>query len=170
MAETRTPRDLVSREKSAQCCIRTADITAWPDTWAGVCLPFGSEPMSWGKPRPVTYLPRCAEGWEPVKAVDHPELQLYGNSATGNVEIGGLMLCKCSTEKMRARDEYYNAQAPVHRWNQWTTTSCETTTLGCRCSLTESQRPVADKDLVLVQSNFRSPKWHLPQPLTALKP
>jgi len=38
------------------------------------------------------------EGWEPVKAEDHPELMMVGNEKTGNVEIGGLMLCKMAAE------------------------------------------------------------------------
>jgi hypothetical protein len=51
------------------------------------------------------------EGWEPVKAVDHPELMLPGNEKTGNVEIGGLMLCKMPAERARSRDDYYGRQA-----------------------------------------------------------
>jgi hypothetical protein len=51
------------------------------------------------------------EGWEPVKAVDHPELMLQGNEKTGNVEIGGLMLCKMPREMAQARDEYFARQA-----------------------------------------------------------
>jgi hypothetical protein len=50
------------------------------------------------------------EGWEPVKAADHPELMLVGNAKTGNVEVGGLMLCKMSVEQARARDAFYNQQ------------------------------------------------------------
>jgi hypothetical protein len=51
------------------------------------------------------------EGWVPVKAADHPELMMMGNAATGNVEIGGLMLCKMPKEMAIARDEYYQNQA-----------------------------------------------------------
>jgi hypothetical protein len=54
---------------------------------------------------------KMREGWEPVKAEDHPELMMVGNEKTGNVEIGGLMLCKMLSEKAKARDEYYNQQA-----------------------------------------------------------
>jgi hypothetical protein len=54
---------------------------------------------------------KMREGWEPVKAVDHPELMLEGNAKTGNVEIGGLMLCKMPRERAQARDEYYAKQA-----------------------------------------------------------
>jgi hypothetical protein len=54
---------------------------------------------------------KTREGWVPVKAVDHPELMLEGNAKTGNVEIGGLMLCKMPREVAQARDEYYARQA-----------------------------------------------------------
>jgi hypothetical protein len=50
------------------------------------------------------------EGWVPVKAEDHPELMLPANAA-GNVEIGGLMLCKQPAENVEARNSYYATQA-----------------------------------------------------------
>ena len=51
------------------------------------------------------------DGWEPVKVEDHPELMLPGSANTGNVEIGGLMLCKIPTEKLMAMKEYFDGQA-----------------------------------------------------------
>ena len=48
---------------------------------------------------------RRREGWEPCRAEDHPELELsldVGTKKSGNVEIGGLMLCKVPTEKAKA--------------------------------------------------------------------
>jgi len=52
---------------------------------------------------------KVREGWEPVKAEDHPELML--GKITGNVEIGGLMLCKMPAERAQARTRYYQDQA-----------------------------------------------------------
>jgi hypothetical protein len=49
------------------------------------------------------------EGWEPVKAEDHPELQVMSDIDSrfeGNVEVGGLLLCKNSSESVEARKEY----------------------------------------------------------------
>jgi hypothetical protein len=46
-----------------------------------------------------------------VKAEDHPELMIPGSPQTGNVEIGGLMLCKMPTERLQAMTEYYSRQA-----------------------------------------------------------
>jgi len=54
------------------------------------------------------------EGWEPVKAEDHPELMHMTDPSSkfkGNVEIGGLLLCKAPAELMQQRDEYYAQQA-----------------------------------------------------------
>jgi hypothetical protein len=64
-----------------------------------------------GQAEPTNVSRKMREGWEPVKAVDHPEMMLLGNEKTGNVEIGGLMLCKMPIEQARSRDEYYNKQA-----------------------------------------------------------
>ena len=50
------------------------------------------------------------EGWEPVKAEDHPELKVLtdvDSKFQGNVEVGGLLLCKNSTENMEARRDHY---------------------------------------------------------------
>ena len=49
-------------------------------------------------------------GWTPVKAEDHPELKVLtdvDSKFKGNVEVGGLLLCKNSTENMDARREHY---------------------------------------------------------------
>ena len=54
------------------------------------------------------------EGWEPVKAEDHPELMHMTDPSSkfkGNVEIGGLLLCKAPAELMQQRDDYYAQQA-----------------------------------------------------------
>ena len=49
------------------------------------------------------------EGWEPVKAEDHPELKIVPDLDSrfkGNVEVGGLLLCKNSVENTEARRSY----------------------------------------------------------------
>jgi hypothetical protein len=53
---------------------------------------------------------RMREGWVPVKAADHPECMVPGNK-DGNIEIGGLMLCKAPTELVNSRRAYYENQA-----------------------------------------------------------
>ena len=47
-------------------------------------------------------------GWTPVKAEDHPELQVipdHDSRFKGNVEVGGLLLCENSTEYVESREE-----------------------------------------------------------------
>jgi hypothetical protein len=110
MAETRTPRDLVSRDKTARAVYVPPTSLPDPTPEPGIAFRWiATHVLGQAETRNVST--KMREGWEPVKAVDHPELQMYGNAATGNVEIGGLMLCKCPIEKMQARAEYYNRQA-----------------------------------------------------------
>ncbi len=50
------------------------------------------------------------EGWEPVRAEDHSELMVQSDIDSrfeGNVEVGGLLLCKNSKENVEARQEYH---------------------------------------------------------------
>ena len=54
------------------------------------------------------------EGWEPVKIEDHPELKILpdvDSKFKGNVEVGGLLLCKNSKENLGARRDYQKEQA-----------------------------------------------------------
>jgi hypothetical protein len=110
MANNRTPRDLVSRETNARAVY--VPPTSLPDP-----TPEPGYTYRWiathvlGKSDHPNVSRKMREGWVPVKAEDHPELQLFGNAATGNVEIGGLMLCKMSIEQAQARDDYYAKQA-----------------------------------------------------------
>jgi hypothetical protein len=112
MAETidRSNRDNKSRDKSARTVYvppsNLPDPTPDPDyTFRWVATHVLGQPLA----NNVSLQMR--DGYEPVKAVDHPELALFGNNANGNVEIGGLMLCKAPKERVEARDEYYKKQA-----------------------------------------------------------
>ena len=69
---------------------------------------------SLGKDDPTNYSSKLAEGWEPVKASDHPEIRLFNvNSAKfpDSIEVGGLLLCKTPVEFTEQRDAYYRQQA-----------------------------------------------------------
>ena len=57
---------------------------------------------------------KLREGWEPVKASDHPEIFLAGvedERFKDNIMVGGLMLCKTPTELVAERNSYFNGQA-----------------------------------------------------------
>ena len=68
------------------------------------------------KSDPTNISSKLREGWEPVKAIDHPKIRLFGK---GNadfpdcVEVGGLLLCKTPVEFTVQRDAYYRQQADV---------------------------------------------------------
>ena len=110
MADTRTPRDLVSREKSARAVYVPPSALPDPTPEPGYVYRWIATHIM-GQSDANNVSRKMREGWVPVKAEDHPELLLQGSPNTGNVEIGGLMLCKMPVEMARARDEYYNKQA-----------------------------------------------------------
>jgi hypothetical protein len=110
MADNRIPRDLVTREKSVRPQYVPPSTLPEPTPVPGYVYHWVSTAVM-GQSDPSNVSKKMREGWEPVKAEDHPELMLMGNAKTGNVEIGGLMLCKMSVEQHRARNEYYAQQA-----------------------------------------------------------
>ena len=110
MAENRTPRELDSRERTTRMVYTPSSSLPDPTPEPGYVYRWIATHIL-GVPDPTNVSKKMREGWEPVKAVDHPELMLTGDTKTGNVEIGGLMLCKMPAELAKSRDEYYNRQA-----------------------------------------------------------
>lgn len=109
MAENRTPRDLVTREKTARAVYVPPSALPDPTPEPGWRFRWIATSVN-GQSYAQNVAMRMREGWVPVKAEDHPELMLPANAA-GNVEIGGLMLCKQPEESVEARNAYYNDQA-----------------------------------------------------------
>ena len=106
--QERTPRNLQTREGATRMVYQPASTLpnpnpqpGWAFKWIGVELLGQATPQNVSK--------RTREGWEPVRAEDHPELQLAGNK-NGNVELGGLMLCKMPQELADSRNTYYQRQ------------------------------------------------------------
>ena len=68
-----------------------------------------------GNSDPTNISSKLREGWEPVKASDHPEIRLFGDMDNSRypdaVIVGGLMLCKIPAEFMEQRAAYYNGQS-----------------------------------------------------------
>jgi hypothetical protein len=113
MAE-RTPRDLETRAKMER-----------PKQWMLPELlpspnPEDGYEFRWiristlGTADPGHISAKLREGWEPVKASEHPEIQIM---ATGDkprfpdsIEIGGLLLCKTPKEFVAQRNSYYQRQ------------------------------------------------------------
>ena len=67
-----------------------------------------------GASDPMNVSSKLREGWEPVKASEHPEIQLMGAGQSrfpDSIEIGGLILCKTPVELTEQRNAYYQQQA-----------------------------------------------------------
>jgi len=114
MAENRLAREISSRENN----VRKKN-WAPPET-----LPSPTPQDGWafrwirtsmmGQTDPTNMSAKLREGWEPVKAEDHPETMYQADPNSrfkGNIEIGGLLLCKAPVEAMQQRDDYYRQQA-----------------------------------------------------------
>ena len=66
-----------------------------------------------GQADPTNTSAKMREGWEPCKAEDHPELMYQADPNSrfkGNIEIGGLLLCKAPREMVEQRDAYYRTK------------------------------------------------------------
>lgn len=114
MAENRLNRELDTREK-------TARKKSWvrPETLPSP-TPEDGYVFHWvristrGETDAMNVSLKLREGWEPVKAADHPEIFLGGIESErfkDNIVIGGLMLCKAPEEMTRERNAYFQQQA-----------------------------------------------------------
>jgi hypothetical protein len=66
-----------------------------------------------GRPDAQNVSSKFREGYEPVKAEDYPELLVHASTEgrfKGNVEVGGLLLCRIPEEFLKQRSAYYANQ------------------------------------------------------------
>ena len=66
-----------------------------------------------GNADPSNVSSKLREGYEPCKGEDYPELMLHTSTEgrfKGNIEVGGLLLCRIPEEFMVQRSEYYAQQ------------------------------------------------------------
>ena len=66
-----------------------------------------------GTADPSNISSKLREGYEPCKAEDYPELMMHATTEgrfKGNVEVGGLLLCRIPEEFLKQRMEYYSNQ------------------------------------------------------------
>jgi hypothetical protein len=66
-----------------------------------------------GQADPSNISSKLREGYEPCKADEYPELLVHATSEgrfKGNVEIGGLLLCRIPSEFLEQREAYYANQ------------------------------------------------------------
>jgi len=116
MAENRIPRDTQNRAQAER-----------PQQWKQPELlpePVVEEGFSYrwirvailNKDDPRNVSVKLREGWEPVTLEEQPQMKLFvdrSSSKGGNIEIGGLMLCKTPTELVKQRNNYYANQSAL---------------------------------------------------------
>jgi len=114
MAETRVTRTLQTRESTERKKTWTPP-TMLPDPYPEEGYVFHWVRISTlGRADPMNTSAKLREGWEPVKAADHPEVRLdmvEDSRFRDNIVIGGLMLCKAPVELVDQRGSYYGNQA-----------------------------------------------------------
>ena len=113
MAE-RTPRELDSRVKTErQKNWMPPQLLPDPNPEEGYSFRW-IRVSTLGNDDPMNISSKLREGWEPVKASEHPEIQLMGSGKSrypDSIEIGGLILCKMPKEFTSQRDAFYRQQA-----------------------------------------------------------
>jgi hypothetical protein len=113
-AASRTPRDGETREaEKREISWKPSSILPIPLSQPGYVFRW-IRTSAFGVPDNKNVSARIREGWEPVKAEDHPELQIMSDKDSrfpGNVEVGGLLLCKTAVENVTARRNYYEKRA-----------------------------------------------------------
>ena len=107
---TRDSRDLSTREKGARFVYRPSSALPDPNPIPGFTHRWVMTHLL-GQIEPTNMSRKLRDGYIPCKAIDYPELMLQGNEKTGNIEIGGLMLCKIPTEIAEGMSEYYTGQS-----------------------------------------------------------
>lgn len=113
MSENRTPRDVNTRDASVR-----------PKSWQPPSLlPDINKELGYGyryvrtstlgQPDVNNVAAKLREGWEPVKASEHPEAFTISDPNSrfkDAIETGGLVLCKTPQEFVDQRNAYYGNQ------------------------------------------------------------
>ena len=114
MAENKIKREDTTREKTARKAAWTRpEVLPSPNPEPGYAFRW-IRVSTQGTVDATNVSWKLREGWEPVKASDHPEITLVSienEKFKDNLIIGGLMLCKAPVEMVDERNTYYNDQS-----------------------------------------------------------
>ena len=111
--QNRMIRDLESRQTTERPKVWRAPETlpspdprpGWKHRWVRISI--------LGQADPSNISSKLREGYEPCKVEDYPELMLHAvtdGRFKGNIEVGGLLLCRIPEELMEQREAYYAQQ------------------------------------------------------------
>ena len=81
------------------------DRAGWKHRWVRLSTMGSSDPGNISS--------KLREGYEPCKAEDYPELMMHATTEgrfKGNIEVGGLLLCRIPDEFLKQRMDYYSNQ------------------------------------------------------------
>jgi hypothetical protein len=99
----------------------TRQVMQRPEAWRPPeTLPMPDDRPGWthryvrtstmGSADPSNISSKLREGYEPCKAEEYPELMMHASTEgrfKGNIEVGGLLLCRIPSEFMVQRAKYY---------------------------------------------------------------
>ena len=113
MAENRLDRDLEKRDRTPRKqAWKRPEVLPTPNLEPGYAFHW-VRISTRNQADAINVSSKLREGWEPVRAVDHPEIFLMdveNERFKDNVVIGGLLLCKAPVELVKERSDYYNNQ------------------------------------------------------------
>jgi hypothetical protein len=115
MAEQRTKRASQAREveQRPSDSWKPASVLPTPEPQDGWVFRW-VRTSTLGKSDNTNVSQKFREGWTPVRAEDHPELEVMsdiGSRFEGNIEVGGLLLCKSPESEVKQREEYFERMA-----------------------------------------------------------
>jgi hypothetical protein len=114
MAENRLQREMTARvmdERPKQWM--PAEMLPEPDKQPGYAYRW-IRVSTLNAPDPRNMSGKFREGWEPVAVEEQPRFRLLADPSSqfkGNIEIGGLLLCKTPQEFVEQRDAHFARQA-----------------------------------------------------------
>ncbi len=113
-----TAQSRLSRELDSRASTQRPTMWRAPET-----LPMPDPRPGWkhryiristmGQSDPSNISSKFREGYEPCKAEDYPEMMMHATEEgrfKGNIEVGGLLLCRIPEEFLQQRDAYYAKQ------------------------------------------------------------
>jgi hypothetical protein len=109
----KTPRELETRAaESRPAAWAPADTLPEPNPRPGIKFRW-IRTSAGGQTDSLNVSRRLRQGYAPVKASEHPELQILSDRDSrfpDSVEVGGLLLCSIAEERIQARNKYYRDQ------------------------------------------------------------
>jgi hypothetical protein len=111
MAENRINRELDTRERKVRKKAWTRpEVLPSPNPEPGYDFHW-VRVSTQGQVDATNVSSKLREGWEPVKAESQPHMHVFSDPNSkfkGNIEIGGLLLCKIPKEFMEQRAAFYH--------------------------------------------------------------